>query len=27
VLRFAPPLIVAQYEIDRAIDIVDQALR
>ncbi|MBP1686096.1 MAG: argD [Deltaproteobacteria bacterium] len=27
VLRFAPPLIVAQYEIDRALDIVDQALR
>ncbi|MFN8625740.1 MAG: aspartate aminotransferase family protein [Candidatus Binatia bacterium] len=27
VLRFAPPLIVAQYEIDRALDIVDRALR
>jgi acetylornithine/succinyldiaminopimelate/putrescine aminotransferase len=26
VLRFAPPLIVAQYEIDRAVDIVDRRL-
>jgi acetylornithine/N-succinyldiaminopimelate aminotransferase len=27
VLRFSPPLIVAQYEIDRALDIVDRVLK